>query len=84
MKKDDLNVEAWVYRVVRDGVSLWMRQDGMGEWLVTAEFHQHPERYLTIDGTWTDKASPDTRHSEGTARSLAIGHLLGWDPKETR
>ena len=75
-------IEPWVY-VVEHGSRapganrrLWLRQDGLGKWIVTQEFQMRPEYYLTIDGQWSDRATSDTRHEEHTARNLALGWLM--------
>jgi hypothetical protein len=75
-------IETWVY-VVEHGTwpsgeprRLWLKQDGLGRWLVTRHFQSSPTFYLTVDGAWTDRATQDTRHDERTATSLAIGMLL--------
>jgi hypothetical protein len=76
-------IEPWVYLVEHgighDGepATVWMRQDGLGRWLVTRYYQSSPTFYLTIDGEWSHRAIDDARHTEHTARSLALGYLMG-------
>lgn len=75
-------IEPWIHRIWRecadggDAISMWVRQDGLGRWLVTRSFDMSPQYYLNDMGYWVTRATPDTRHDERTARRLAIEALL--------
>lgn len=86
--RQGLRIRLWTYVVeylppAGEIRQLWIRQDGLGNWLVTEGFQMHPERYLTVDGRWSELATSDTRLDEHAARSLAIAELMKAETRGT-